>query len=100
MDEVRADYDQLEQVAGRFATQSQAIEQMMQQLRNSMEPLANGGWIGRGADAFFGEMNDLILPKCQRLLDLLNDANQVTKDISQKMQQAEEEASAPFRSGQ
>jgi WXG100 family type VII secretion target len=97
-DEIKADYEQLEQVAGRFANQAQAIEEMLQSIRSSMDPLENGGWIGRGASSFFSEMSSEVLPACQRLINVLHDASQATKDIANVMKRAEDEASSPFRS--
>jgi WXG100 family type VII secretion target len=97
-DEIKVDYQQLEQVAIRFASQAQIIEQMIQQLRSSMDPLDHGGWVSRGADIFFGEMNGEVLPACQRLLSALNDASQVTKNIANTIRRAEDEASSLFRS--
>lgn len=96
-DEIRADYDRLEQVAGKFASQAQAIQQMIQQVRGSMDPLEGGGWVGRGSDAFFAEMNDEVLPANERLQQALEEASRVTKQIIQTVKQAEEEASSPFR---
>jgi WXG100 family type VII secretion target len=97
-DEIRADYDRLEQVANQFANQSQAVGQMLQSVRGSMDPLEGGGWIGRGSDAFFEEMNSEVLPASQRLQEALDEASRVTKQIIQTVKQAEEEASSPFRS--
>lgn len=96
-DEIRADYEELEQVSSRFATQSQAVQAMVQKVRGSMEKLENGDWIGRGSDAFFNEMNSDVLPAVERLLQALDEANRTTKDIAQTVQQAEEEASSRFR---
>lgn len=95
-DVIQADYEQLEQIASRFANQSQAIEQMLQKVRSSMDKLENDGWVGRGADAFFAEMHDKIIPTCQKLINLLNDASETTKQISQRVQTAEREAAALF----
>lgn len=95
-DEIRADYEQLEQVASQFSNQAQAIQQMSQNIRNSMQNLQDG-WIGRGSDAFFAEMQSEVLPATQRLQDALDEASQVTKAIIQCVQQADEEASSPFR---
>jgi WXG100 family type VII secretion target len=97
-DEIRADYDQLEQVASRLANQSQVVQQLMQKVRGSMSPLEDGGWIGRGSDAFFQEMNSEVLPATDRLHKVLQEASQVTKQIVQTVRQAEDEASALFRS--
>ena len=96
-DEVRADYEQLEQVASRFANQSQEVQQMLQQVRNQMQKLQSD-WIGRGSEAFFSEMEGEVLPAVQRLQQALEEANRVTNEIVQTMQQAEDEASSPFRS--
>jgi WXG100 family type VII secretion target len=97
MDEIRADYDQLNQVAARFAQQADAIQQMIQRVRGSMGKLEDGGWIGRGATAFFEEMHSEVMPACQRFYDALNDASQATKETIQIVQTAEREASAPFK---
>lgn len=97
-EEIRADYDQLEEVAGKFAQQSQVAQQLRQTLKSNMDPLEGGDWIGQGSDAFFEEMNGKIIPALARLIDVLQDASAVTKEIIAKMKQAEEEAQSPFSS--
>lgn len=96
-DEIRADYDELENCSSRFGNQSQAIQEMLQKVRSSMDKLENDGWIGRGSDAFFAEMNSDVLPATERLQQALDEACRITRDIAQTVQQAEEEASSPFR---
>jgi WXG100 family type VII secretion target len=54
-------------------------------------------WIGRGSKAFFNEMRGEVIPATLRLQQALEEAGRVTKEISQTMQQADEEASSPFR---
>jgi WXG100 family type VII secretion target len=98
-DEIRADYDRLEEAAGKFGNQAQAIQQTLGQVRGSMDPLEGGGWIGRGSDAFFEEMQSEVLPATERLQQALEEASRVTRQIIQIVKQAEEEASSPFRSG-
>jgi WXG100 family type VII secretion target len=97
MDEIKAEYDQLDQVANRFLQQSEAITNMLQRVRSSMEKLEQDGWKGRGAQAFFDEMHGEVLPACQRLHTVLSDGSQVSKEIIQIMRQAEGEAAAPFK---
>jgi WXG100 family type VII secretion target len=96
-DEVKADYEQLEQVANKFSNQSEEIQQMLQLVKNNMDKL-EPDWIGRGSEAFFSEMQGEILPAVARLQQALEEANRVTKEVVETMQQAEEEASSPFRS--
>jgi WXG100 family type VII secretion target len=73
-DEIRADYDELEQVASRFASQSQAVQQMMQRVKASADKLIGGDWKGRGIEAFQNEMNDEVFPATQRLFEALEEA--------------------------
>jgi WXG100 family type VII secretion target len=96
-DEIRADYDRLEQLANQFANQAQAIQQTLQNVRGSMDPLEGGGWVGRGSDSFFQEMQSEVLPANERLQQALEEANRITKQIIQTVKQAEEEAGSPFR---
>ncbi|NNJ09793.1 WXG100 family type VII secretion target [Chloroflexales bacterium ZM16-3] len=96
-EEIRADYDQLEQIASRFANQSHAARHTLQQVQRSMGPLEDGGWLGRGADSFFAEMNSEVLPAAHRLHEVLEEASRTVREIVQKMKHAEEEASSRFR---
>ena len=84
-DELRADYDRLDQVANRFANQSQAIQQMLQGVRGSMDPLEQGGWVGRGSDSFFSEMNGVVLPGTERLQQALEEAEKLA-DLTIKIE--------------
>ncbi len=95
--EVRASYSELEQLANRFARSQNEIQQMLQQVRSAMQPLENGSWIGRGYDAFIREMRSEVVPAATRLQQALGEATNTTKNIVQTMQQADEEASAPFQ---
>jgi WXG100 family type VII secretion target len=95
-DEIKADYDQLEHIVSKFANQAQEIQQMIQQVRSGMDRL-HEDWIGRGSKAFFNEMRGEVIPATLRLQQALEEAGRVTKEISQTMQQADEEASSPFR---
>lgn len=96
-DRIEVNYEQMEQIASQFANQAQEVQQMVQKVRSSMSNLENGGWEGRGSDAFFAEMNSEVLPASERLQQALEEANRVTKSIMQTVQQAEEEASAQFK---
>lgn len=96
-DVIQAQYDQLEQIAVRFGRQAEATAQTTQRVQQSMRALQTGGWEGRGAAAFFGEMDRSVLPSIRRLAAALQQSQTVTRRISQVMRTAEEEASWPFR---
>lgn len=94
---IQAQYDRLEQIAVRFGQQAEAATQTTQRVQQSNRALQDGGWEGRGATAFFGEMERSVLPSMQRLAAALHQSQTVTRQISQVLQAAEEEASRPFR---
>jgi WXG100 family type VII secretion target len=96
-DEIRADYNQLTQIANRFTRQAAAMRSMQQKVQRSMNPLKAGGWVGLGSDAFFGEMEGKVLPGVKNLVNALDEAARVTKQMAQELKQAEEEAANPFR---
>lgn len=98
-DVIQTKFDELEQIAKRFGNQSDNTTQTLQSITRVMDKLQSGDWIGRGSDAFFAEMTQEVLPALQRLIDALAQSSQVTREIGEIIAQADEEASAPFRSG-
>jgi WXG100 family type VII secretion target len=94
--QVRSDYDQLNTIAQTFSTQSDTVNRTLQSVRSNMDTLQGGDWIGKGAQAFYKEMNDQVLPTMQRLQKALAEASRITKQIAQIMKQAEDEASGCF----
>ncbi len=96
-DIIQVQYDQLEQIAVRFGQQAEVAAQTQGRVQQSLRALQSGGWEGRGAAAFFGEMSSEVLPALSRLGAALQQAQQVTRQISSVLRAAEEEASQPFR---
>ena len=96
-DVIQADYEVLAEIANRFEYAARANEQMRQTLQNAMAQLQQGGWIGRGSDAFFREMEDDVMPAVQRLIDALHEASRVTQQIRELLHQAEQEGASPIK---
>lgn len=99
-DIVQAQYEKIDTIAQRFAQHGDAISNLQARLQQSSEALNNGGWQGQGAAAFNAEMEGTILPATRRLSHALRMAQKVTLEIKAIIEQAEEEAAAPFRQGQ
>ena len=95
-DVIQANYEALESIAARFGQQSEMNAAMYGRLRQAVQVLEQGGWEGQGSSAFFAEMDGTIYPALQRLIDALDEAQSTTLEIKQIIQQAEEEAAAPF----
>ncbi|MCB9126857.1 MAG: WXG100 family type VII secretion target [Ardenticatenales bacterium] len=96
---IQANYNKLEEIAKRFEANSEAVAEMQKQVQRVFNNLHDGGWIGRGSDAFFEEMTHDVLPATARLASALQEASQVTRKISEILQQADQEAAAPFQGG-
>lgn len=94
---IQAQYEQLETIAARFGQEAAVAGQLEAAVRQAMDSLQQGGWIGRGAEAFYSEMEAVLFPAMGRLAAALAEAQSATLKIKEIMQSAEEEASSPFR---
>jgi WXG100 family type VII secretion target len=95
---VRANYDDLAQVARIFSQHAALTERTLQDLRRQLETLRGGDWLGQGANAFYSEMDSEMLPTMGRLVQALGQAADTTRQISQIVHEAENQAAAVFKS--
>src|SRR5260370_22212334 len=96
---IRANYDQLKQVAGAFGKNSEACKRSLQNIRRHKDTLSGGDWIGQGATAFYKEMGDSVLPRLQRLINAMDSAQASISQISAIMQGAEQQAANVLKGG-
>jgi WXG100 family type VII secretion target len=96
---VQVRYDELDQIAARFGQLAERNADLERRLQYAFRPLEEGGWIGRGADAFSQSMRGEVFPACQRLHAALAAAREVTMQIQQIFQGGEAEAAALFQGG-
>jgi WXG100 family type VII secretion target len=68
-------------------------------VQRGFQQLQHGGWEGRGATAFFGEMEREIFPAMRRLHAAPTAGADVVRQISEILHAAEEEAAQLFGSG-
>ncbi|HAJ38608.1 MAG TPA: hypothetical protein DCL15_23320 [Chloroflexi bacterium] len=94
---VQAQYEQLEQIAARFAAAAEQQQALQERVNRQVEVLRSGGWQGRGVAAFLSEMDGEVRPAQQRLTVALNSASRSTLLMLQTVKQAEENASLIFR---
>lgn len=93
---IRSDRDELAKIGSSFSKASSAIAGVNRKIKSSQDTLEGGDWIGRGANAFYKEMNGDVNPAMKRLEKALGEAARITKQIAQIMQQAEEDSSRLF----
>lgn len=97
VDKVRADYEQLTQIAQAFGQLAEALQQTLGRLEKDKGVLEGGKWKGKGSAAFYREMNQTMLPAMKRLAAAMNSAANTTTKISRIMKQAEGDAARLFR---
>jgi WXG100 family type VII secretion target len=90
---MRADYDQLKDIAGMFNTEGDATSRVNQNLKQLADQLQGGDWIGKGAQAFSQEMNSDVLPAMKRLATAMQSASRITNQMAQVVKKAEDDAS-------
>ena len=90
---IRADYDDLAQAAKVFSQQNSALAKANRRIKSAQDSLQGGDWIGKGATAFYREMDGEVNPSLQRLEKAMGEAANITKQISKVMNEAEDESS-------
>lgn len=95
--QIRADHDQLAQIEQNFSRQASSTARTLQGMKQQVDTLQGGDWIGEGAEAFYREMQGEILPAMTRLASALDVSARVTRQIQQIMLQAEEDVSRLFK---
>jgi len=90
---IRIDYDQMQQITQMFTAQGSAIAGVNRKIKAAQSTLEGGDWIGKGAKAFFQEMNSDVNPSMKRLEKAMEEAARITKQIHTVMHQAEDESS-------
>lgn len=94
---VRADHEVLASIGKRFLLEAGRTRATLRRMSQSVETLRAGDWIGRGATAFFDEMDSEVLPRIQRLESALTRAGELTQQVSRLMTEAEQDAAALLR---
>jgi len=90
--QIRISYDEMGQVAKTFNKNAEDVAQVSQRIKAAQDTLAQGDWIGQGANKFQGEMEDSINPSMQGLQQAMEEASQVSQNISKVMHEADEES--------
>ncbi len=97
-DIVQAQYEQLEQLAARFATAAETQQALLQRVHQRVDVLRQGGWQGKGVAAFLQEMDGEVGPAVGRLIGATEQAAQTTQKIAAFIRSVDLDASQPFQS--
>jgi WXG100 family type VII secretion target len=89
--QVRAEYDALQDVASKFQQEADRIDKVLSSLKNQADGL-QGKWVGQGAQQFQQEMQNSIYPAFGRMQKAMGAASDITNKIAGIFQKGEQEA--------
>ena len=69
---------------------------LLKTTKSKVESLHNNQWVGQGADTFFNEMEQTVLPALARLAHALAIGSDVAQNIVNTIRQADEETQSFF----
>lgn len=95
-DTTQVDYEQMQAIIKQLKAEEQEMTQLLKATHSKVESLHGNQWIGQGADKFFGEMEQTVLPAMSRLVHALDVAGNVAQQIVNTFRQAEEETKGYF----
>ncbi len=94
---VQIAYQEANQLAQRFGKQQTQVQSILQRLKQTIQALEHGGWMGDAANACFKEFHADVVPAYTRLCTVLGEGQSTLLAIATVFRQAEEEAAALFR---
>lgn len=97
VDHIRYQYDDIEQSARAFRHLSDSAEDILRRTLYCLRQMDNGVWIGRGADEYRDELEDIVIPAVRRLAAVLGDAAWTLDKTADIMREADELAAAQFK---
>lgn len=97
-EKTECNYEEMQAIVKQFQSEADAINQLLNQTRSKAQALHGDQWVGRGANQFNTEMEQLVLPALGRMVHALHQAANTANRIADTYREAEEEASNSFKS--
>jgi WXG100 family type VII secretion target len=95
-EQVQVNYEVLNEMENKFVQLANEVQDMAGKIKSRDTNLRQGGWIGRGSDAFYSEMDDLVMPAIGRLREALEEGGQALNRVARIFGEAEEEGQGGF----
>ena len=92
----QVNYDDMSGIIKTFKTEEEEIMNLLKTTKSKVESLHNNQWVGQGADTFFNEMEQTVLPALARLAHALGVGSDVAQKIVDTIRQADEETQSFF----
>ena len=94
----QVNYDDMNGIIKSLKTEEDEIMNLLKTTKSKVESLHNNQWIGQGADNFFNEMEQTVMPAMARLARALGVGADVAQEIMNTIRQADEETQSYFNS--
>lgn len=89
--------EQLQAIAKKFQSEADELNNLLSQTRSKVDGLHGSGWIGKGADEFNNEMQSLMLPAFQKLVNALSNASEKVTAIMKIYEDAQSQSQGYFK---
>ena len=92
----QVNYDDMNGIIKGMKNEEELIMNVLKTTKSKVESLHNNQWVGQGADTFFNEMEQTVLPALARLAHALAIGSDVAQNIVNTIRQADEETQSFF----
>jgi WXG100 family type VII secretion target len=96
----QASSEALQEVAELFRTHADSLDAVLQKFTSVAEDIRGQAWIGLGADKFFSEYDDQLVPEAEKLMQNLENTaagiDSIVKTIEDGIQLILSRAKSPF----
>lgn len=93
---ISVDYEQLEAAAREFSQHADQTGSLYSACQRLVDGLRGNGWIGQGATAFYGEMDELVFPALAAMENALHETHNTLVQVIASFRDMEEEAAHVF----
>lgn len=93
---LQVNYDELSQISKLFRDDGDNLAQVYSTLRTELQALQHD-WVGEAADAFYAEMEEVLLPALKRTYEALHLSSDMTREIMKLIHDADQETGGYFK---
>jgi WXG100 family type VII secretion target len=90
-EKIVVNFEILTTVTSNVQQQADQVQQIINVLSPKIEDLRAGGWIGKGANAFYQEMDNLVMPTLVALKKALEETQTTFKQMATDFDNADDE---------
>lgn len=94
--QIQINYEEMRGIIQKMKGSQQEVEGIYRTIKQKVDELHRGQWIGKGSDAFFREMEEKVLPGLVKLAAAFGTAAEKAQKICDTVRQADESTKSFF----